>query len=286
MDLLTYDGDNHPLEMKNIYNSCSVDDLTTNFRFHIDIVLAVYNEGPWLSETIELISNRMSEFDYRIILSHNGPDQSTLAQCESLSSSDPKIDTIHSNNPGIGYAYSTAINDIVSETNTSYDSWTILWAADLPFKFSDFDKFLDAIKTQKNLYHCYVGSKSHPSSICKRTIHRTVMSGILRILTKSILNLRTRDPQGSLFIRSSVLTKIHSLIQSRNFLYSIECVYLLERFGYSICEVPIVYLGEKRVSTVRPFQDSWSILKGLIGLRITSMFANKFPRSKKQDQIS
>ena len=245
-------------------------------KYALIIVLAVYQEFELLHDIVNQIKKKLSGISHCIILSHNGKHSLTRQICFNIAKEKENIVALQTEEAGIGYAYTKAINYLTEHESLFPAAWVIFWAADLPFNFSDLESFFfHQGKSEFLTISCYVGSKSHPESQCPRPLARKLMSAVYRFFNKTILSLTTSDPQGSIFIQLSLLSTMGRMVRSKDFLFSTELIYRLEKNGHHVREIPITYIGEKRKSTVKPIKDGYAMLRGLLRLRLCSSNASR-----------
>jgi hypothetical protein len=144
------------------------------------------------------------------------------------------------------------------------DDWIIFTAADLPFGFSDLEAFL---RLQMETKDCllFVGSKAHPQSQVKRNWKRQLGSLVFQAMRTFFLNLKTKDPQGTLFLRGDQL-QIAAGIQSQDYFFTTELVYLMEH-KTQVMEMPVQLEADLRQSKVRFLKDGFRVLKQTIALK-------------------
>ncbi len=92
------------------------------------------------------------------------------------------------------------------------------------------------------------------------------MSHAFSLCRRLLLRMQTRDCQGSVIVHSEVLRKFAAKVRSENYFFTTELVYLLERAGYMVREVPVKFLGEKRPSTIRPVRHGSRMLVQVLQL--------------------
>ena len=245
-------------------------------NYQYAIILAVYNEVETLTSTVKKIISTFKSYDYLVVLSHNGPNMSSWKRCKILSDKS-NIYALHDQEIGIGTAYHQGMRFIWNNSRISDNAWILFWAADLPFEFTDWNAFNKAKDKIKKI-DCFIGSKNHEDSIIDRAFIRTFMTKIFNFLTLIVLGLKTKDPQGSFFVKNTICKKIVPQIENKGFLFTTELAYRLEKDNHKIIELPIVYndsLGIKRSSTIKPFKDGFQMLKSLLRFRLLKTNKNK-----------
>ena len=147
----------------------------------------------------------------------------------------------------------------------------ILTASDLPFGFSDLNNFLSWYKahapTKQLPTNMAMGSKGNPRSVIRNPLSRKIMTGIYRAARRTFLGMKTKDSQGSVFIRGTLAKELLPHVVSRNFFYSTELVFFAEQAGEKVEELAVTVADEIRPSTVRPLKDGSRMFLQIMELR-------------------
>lgn len=112
----------------------------------------------------------------------------------------------------------------------------VLWTADdLPFGFSDLDAWLrlDAAPLVA------VGSKGHPASSVNRALQRRVLTRLFTLARRLVLDMRTRDPQGTVFLGGDWARCLASGLRETGYLITTEAVLAGELAGLHPVEIPV-----------------------------------------------
>jgi glycosyltransferase involved in cell wall biosynthesis len=165
---------------------------------------------------------------------------------------------------GIGHAYDRGIREALRLGGPSPARWLVLSAADLPFGFSDLTQARPHLDDPRA--PLLIGSKAHPESVVQVSTERAVATRAYRIVRRMVAGMRTGDSQGTLFLRLDVAARLVDVIRARDFFYSTELVFHVEREGRPIIELPVMVAPERRSSTVRPARDGAKMLMGLLRL--------------------
>lgn len=238
----------------------------------LSTVFPVHNEAGLIAALTQEFVSAVEKFDFKklnVILVENGSsDRSAHGVSEYVqsfsASGEVCVHGITDLPAGLGFAYAAGIEKAL-HLESDADHWIMLSALDLPFGISDLESFVTARKTTNA--PAYIGSKAHPHSIIKRSLLREWLSIGFRYFRLFFFGMRTGDTQGVFFVQAHVLRNVVSKIQARDFFYTTELVYLLERQGSQIIEVPIVFAGERRKSSVRIFRHGKKVLAGLWRLK-------------------
>lgn len=241
----------------------------------LSYVVPVHNEQKLLERNLERLARRLSGLrGARIVAVENG---STDRSWEILSSlperlADVPLSVFREKPAGLGYAYDRGLVELERDDGTGSGSsesqphWVVLAAADLPFGFSDLDAALPVLASPAPP-SLILGSKAHPGSRVDRAVSRSTASIAYRRLRSTVLGMRVGDCQGSLFVEASVAFRLRPAIRSRDFFYTTELVFLVERAGLRWVEVPVLLEPQQRRSTVRLFRDGVALGAQVFDLR-------------------
>jgi glycosyltransferase involved in cell wall biosynthesis len=222
--------------------------------FNLSIVIPVHNESAILRATIEQIFAKFESglIDLDIFLVENGSTDDSFSEMNSIAASfaNSRIRIFPLTVPaaGLGHAYYRGMQEALKYSDDRREGWIMLTAADLPFGFSDYDAFTESKGSGAMVY---IGSKQHERSRANMGFKRQFAALIFRCLRRLILGVRTRDTQGVFFVREDVARNFLDRISARDFFFTTELTYRLERAGILPEEIPVVYAGEKRPSSVR-----------------------------------
>ncbi|MBX3019843.1 MAG: glycosyltransferase [Bdellovibrionaceae bacterium] len=221
-------------------------------------VIPVYNEEPRIAVLLEeLLPFVRSRPGSLVVVSDNASSDGTVAQVRARMNPDNAhcLHLIEAPAKGQGVAYERGMAHIQS-LGVSADTWVVLSAADLPFYFSD----ALGVETWGEGYDLVIGSKAHPRSRIARGPLRGILSRIFLWIRILLLNMRSRDPQGCLFIRARHLG-LRTRCEARNYFFATQLVYEIEREGLKVLEVPVILRPDDRPSKVRVVRDSLEILR-------------------------
>lgn len=221
-------------------------------------VIPVYNEesriDPLLDELLPFVASRPGSL---AVISDNASTDATVARVRArmTPANAGILHLIEAPLRGQGVAYERGMAHIES-LGVDGATWVVLSAADLPFYFSD---ALGA-ETWGEGYDLVIGSKAHPRSRIARGPLRGILSRIFLWIRIALLNMRSRDPQGCLFIRARHLD-LRARCGARNYFFATQIVYEIEREGLKVLEVPVILRPDDRPSKVRIVRDSLEILR-------------------------
>lgn len=241
--------------------------------FQLSILMPIHNEAAIIEETLGDWKNELKKAELchvRTILIENGSRDHSVEKILALEESQAyqqEIDLrcLVSSERGMGFAYDMGLRALLENSQSRPNNWVMLTVADLPFGFSDFESFLNALKASPES-PVFIGSKAHAQSKVSMGLKRKIANVIFRSLRRIFLGIKTKDTQGVFFLREDAVRAVYESIKSRNFFYTTELVFLLEKKGFQIQEVPVIYQGERRKSSVRIFSDGWGVIKEMFQL--------------------
>jgi glycosyltransferase involved in cell wall biosynthesis len=237
------------------------------------IIMPVHNEAAIIEETLKLWQKELEARNLNnvpVILVENGSSDDSFLKIqnlekESFCSPTIKLRSFHSPDRGMGYAYQLGLEKFFSESSSDNNLWVMLTVADLPFGFTDFNNFFEAISREPDTA-VFIGSKSAKNSQVDMGVKRKIANLVFRFLRRVFLGIKVKDTQGVFFLRSDVIKEVYSSISARNFFYTTELVYLLEQKKISIKEIPVIYQGERRKSSVRIVKDGVGVVREMLRL--------------------
>lgn len=236
------------------------------------IVLAAHNEEKILENSIRRIIVYCADRRLRasIIIAENGSSDRTteIAQKISEEPSVTKVYLARARNAGLGYGLECGIQktlQLVPERDDS-ENWVLLTASDLPFGFTDLERFIEENKKNPSNRQWMIGSKSHPESKIAKSLKRTAMSVGFAALRRWMLGSRVKDSQGTYFIRLDLLRSRIDRLTERGFAYTAELCHILEMDGVECTEVPVSLQAESRPTTVRALRSARQMFLSLVRL--------------------
>jgi hypothetical protein len=170
---------------------------------------------------------------------------------------------------GLGYALDRGVREVLESERDPGAVFVALTASDLPFGFSDLNAF-ERWHLANPSGRIAIGSKAHRESVVPTTPLRTVMTAVFRAARLALIGMRTGDSQGTFFVRADLLAQHHAKIRARDYFWTTELVYFVERAGEPIEELPVRMAPARRPSTVRPFKHGGRMLRALLELRARS----------------
>jgi dolichyl-phosphate beta-glucosyltransferase len=232
-------------------------------------ILPAHNEERVLDRSVRRIVDRLgARPGTEVVLAENGSVDRTweLAQRLARDVREVRVLAYHEPNAGLGYALQRGFEEILRVHPAPEDRWLVLTGAELPCGFTDLDAVL-AMEERGAAPDVIIGSKAHPESKVGTGLKRRMATSVYRIARRAILGMHTGDSQGMFFIRQEVARPIVPRIRARDFFWTTEFTYYLEKAGHSIIEVPIALEQAQRASSVRALKHGSRMFRQLIELR-------------------
>lgn len=229
---------------------------------NVSIIIPCFNEEMSILDNIRKINSYLKENfgNFEIIAVNDGSTDKTIeelrkAQKEfSISIIDNKI------NEGKG----KAVKDGILESKNGI---VMFLDADLAIPIEELPKFVTKIKSG---YDLAIASRFVPGlKITKKVLwYRRIMEKIFRIIRMVIINnYDVQDTQcGFKVFTREAARKIFPLMTIKRFAFDAEIIFIAEKFGYKIKELPITLQNPTR-SHIRIIRDSLNMFWDLIKIR-------------------
>jgi glycosyltransferase involved in cell wall biosynthesis len=235
-------------------------------------VVPVHNDERVLEANVaRLVEGTRAYPAADIHLVENGSRDRSWEVCQSLAGErDGVAVRAHQEpNAGIGYAYARGLREVLAMYGADRTRWAILTASDLPFGFTDLEAAVPHFADERATV--LAGSKAHPESEAFAGWKRKTLSSVFRAARRVLVGMKTRDSQGSFFLRLDAAAKLAPQIQARDFFYTTELTYHAERMGGGVREIPVRLEASQLVgaTTVRPLHDGSAMLASLFRLRLS-----------------
>lgn len=238
-------------------------------RVQLTYLIPVHNEEPTLPAVVARLVARMAlQPNAAIFLLENGSRNLSWEVCQELAGTSSGVLVAAFREPvaGLGHALHRGIVEALRAGGSLDERWVVMTAANLPFGFSNLDAAWPAM-TRAGGPRLIVGSKAHRESAGDGgDWRRAVASQTYRGLRRVLAGMQTADSQGSLLLRLDLARSLVERIRSRDFFFSTEVVFLAERMGESVLEVPVKLEPQRRSSTVRFLRDSTAMFGQLAAL--------------------
>ncbi len=223
--------------------------------FFLSIIIPAYNEEARLPYTLPDVVKFVETQDYHIevLVIDDGSEDKTPEIVKEFSSNYDFVRLLRPGRGGKGHA----VKEGMLHSNGEY---AFLCDADLAMPISELPKFLPP---QKNSYKVAIGSREGEGAVrYNEPAYRHLMGRVFNWLVKVMAVPGFEDTQcGFKCFHRSVISDLFSKQTIDGFGFDVEVLYVAQKRGYKIVEVPIhwYYQSESKVhpikDTVRMFQD-------------------------------
>lgn len=236
----------------------------------LSIVIPAYNEEQRLPATLRAIAAYLETkpLDFVEILAvDDGSRDRTAAVVREAAAADARIRLLQNpGNRGKGYAVRHGMREARGE-------WILFTDADLSAPIEDLDRLEQAV--QRGNADGAIGSRAVDRSlVLKHQPPFRVFTGrIFNLAMRLVTGLRYRDTQcGFKLFRREVAQCVAARQQSDGFGFDVEILYIAQKHGYRILEVPVRWANVEgtKVSLLKgleafldPLRVRWHDLRGL-----------------------
>ena len=220
------------------------------------IFTATYNEKENITILIEKIINLHRDVDI-LIIDDNSPDQTgELLQNLQKTLKNLKV-IIREKKLGLDTAHKLAFN--FSKKN-NYEKLITL-DADLSHDPKEIPKIIDLLDSNSFV----IGSRYMEGGKCEMSFLRLILSVIGNKIIKYILNIKSNEFTTS--FRGFNLTKLNNfsldMVNSEGYSFFMETIYLLNKLGHNIYEIPIEFKNRIQGKSKIPKLEILRTLKNL-----------------------
>jgi dolichyl-phosphate beta-glucosyltransferase len=227
------------------------------------IVIPAYNEEKRIPRTFESIINfrEKNSWDLEVIVVNDGSKDKTADVVRQFAGRYPWIHLVDN---GVNCGKGKSIRDGVERANGD----VIFFAdADDSTPITDADKLLDAIESGADIA---IGSRwvDRDLQVHPQPWYRRLNGRLYNLMMRSILGLDYRDTQnGFKAYTHSAAKTIFPLQRIGGWGFDAEVLFLAQKFGFSVREVPVEYVYYAEGSKIRPYRDGARMLGELFKVR-------------------
>ena len=228
----------------------------------LTVIIPAYNEEKRLGGTLEKIRAYLDgkPWSYEVIVVDDGSRDGTVDLVEKWEKQYPQLRHVkNASNRGKGFSVRNGMLRGKGRLLLFTDS-------DLSTPIEDIDKLMDAIDGGCDIA---IGSRAVEGSdiVVSQPAYRVFMGKVFNLLVRIIFASSIRDTQcGFKLFRREAAEVIFPRQTIWRFGFDVEIVFIGERLGYRVCEVPVIWENseETKVSALR---DSVSMFLDLIRIR-------------------
>ena len=236
------------------------------------IIIPTYNELENLPSLLEEIFSYAPETDVLIVDDHSPDGTGELA--ERMSAEDSRVHVLHrSGKLGLGTAYIAGFKDALAN---GYEA-----VFEMDADFSHDPRYLPDFLGKIEEADLVIGSRYIPGgSTPNWSLLRRFISGGGNIFARTVLGLKVRDcTAGYRCYRREVLESVgFETIRSQGYGFQVEMAYRVERQGFKIVEIPIVFM-DRRVGKSK--MSHAIFVEGFVNV-IRARFAKVPPATRKK----
>ncbi|OIO38738.1 MAG: hypothetical protein AUJ72_01985 [Candidatus Omnitrophica bacterium CG1_02_46_14] len=242
----------------------STTDTSTASDPEISIVIPVYNEEKNITETIRRIQAFMllKKTSWECLIVNDGSKDRTerVAREAIKSQSDARFKFLsNSENHGKGFVVRQGVL-------ASTGRFILVTDADLSSPIKEIDKLINALNEG---YDVAIGSRAlrSPGADVQQSLKRRLASRLFNAVVRLLILRGFLDTQcGFKCFKKDAAHELFKAQKLDGFSFDVEVLYLAQRRGLKIKEVPVMWRQSKE-TRVRLFRDSISMVKDLLLLR-------------------
>jgi dolichyl-phosphate beta-glucosyltransferase len=226
----------------------------------LSIIIPAYNEETRLSNTLPQVAKFVEAQDYEaeIIVIDDGSTDRTAEIVEEVAAHHPSVRLVRAAHGGKGHAVKTGMLQVQSE-------YAFLCDADLAMPITELPKFLPPCQ---NGYQVAIGSREGKGAVrYNEPGYRHLMGRVFNWLVKIMAVPGFEDTQcGFKCFHCSVTGDLFSRQTINGFGFDVEVLYIAQKRGYKIVEVPIQWYYQSE-SKVHPIKDTIRMVKDMLIVR-------------------
>jgi dolichyl-phosphate beta-glucosyltransferase len=240
----------------------------------ISIVIPAYNESKRILPSLEKVRKYCAKrpFQYEILVVDDGSKDDSVSVIKKFFQKNKEKNVVWKclpvkPNQGKGNAVRTgmlkASGDIV-----------VFSDADLSTPIVELDKMLEYVKEG---FDVVIGSRALRESKIEeyQPIYRVLMGKTFNLFVRMMTVRKIHDTQcGFKLFTSKAVLPVFSRQTIKGFGFDVEILYLAQKLGFSIKEMPVVWKNDK-FTTVRPVKDAVRMFRDLVHIRRMS-FKGKY----------
>lgn len=234
----------------------------------ISVILPVYNETECIAKTFELVLKfSRNHPNYQFIFVNDGSIDGTKELLEKKIKDAKKKKIIlvsYEPNQGKGYAIKKGVESSLGDYICFIDS-------DLAYSLTHLEFLIDKLE----VFDVVIGCRNLISDNFKRVkFIRRLAGKIFNIMSRCILSLNFSDMQAGLKgFRKDAAKNLFKKQTIRGFSFDVEIIYLAQKMGYSIGEIPAIVSTThlSKSSKVNLVVDSLRMLRSLIQIKINDI---------------
>jgi len=232
----------------------------TEYLGELSILVPTYMEKENIGALVASIWENLSQYDFEIVfIDDNSPD-GTAEEIKNLSKRFDNIKLVVRNGKrGLGSAYKDGFKTANGELIVQMD-------ADLSHNPADLPKILAALEHSDIV----VGSRyTKDGKAIGWKWHRNIVSKGANFLATVFLGLKVNDStSGFKAYKRSAFKQLVSASKFNGFEFQVEALYIAEKLGLRIAEVPVTFVNRRRGKSKLKFKDIVNFAVALVKMRL------------------
>lgn len=226
----------------------------------MSIIIPAYNEATRLPYTLSQVAQFIEGQAYpaEIVVVDDGSTDHTAEIVEQMAHQYPCIRLVRAAHGGKGHAVKTGMLQ-------SRGEYAFLCDADLAMPITELPKFLPPVQ---NGYQVAIGSREGKGAVrFNEPFYRHLMGRVFNGIVKLLAVPGFEDTQcGFKCFHCSVITDLFSHQTINGFGFDVEVLYIAQKRGYHIVEVPIQWYYQTE-SKVHPIRDTLRMFQDIMAVR-------------------
>lgn len=226
----------------------------------LTIIIPAYNEEFRLPRTLPKVAEfaEAQEFEVEVLVVDDGSIDDTAKVVEEFAAEHPCIRLVRAEHRGKGHAVKVGMLQAKGE-------YAFLCDADLAMPITEIPKFLPPVQ---NGYQVAIGSREGEGAVrYDEPAYRHVMGRVFNWLVKIMAVPGFEDTQcGFKCFHRSAMIDLFSHQTIDGFGFDVEVLYVAQKRGYNIVEVPIHWYYQAE-SKVHPIKDTIRMVRDMMQVR-------------------
>jgi len=227
---------------------------------YLSFIIPAFNEEKRIHSTLEATIQYLSKqsFSWEILVMDDGSTDKTALLVKTFCSSDPRVQLITLPHKGKGFAVQQGMLQAAGGYRFFAD-------ADLSMPIDQFDRFSPELIGDFDI--AIASREILGARRLKEPRLRYIMGRAFNLITRLVALKDISDTQcGFKLFKAEIADRLFSLQRTKGFSFDIEILFLAQKSGLNIKEIPIdwYYNGE---SKVQRFRDAFLMIKDIIIIR-------------------
>jgi glycosyltransferase involved in cell wall biosynthesis len=250
----------------------------------LDLILPAHNEEHRIDTTLRDYRLALPGADVRFEVALDGCDDGTAAVVRAHAAEDPRVGYTEHPKLGKGGVLLEAFR-----TSAAGDADLIAFVdADGATPASELIRLVAVVEAGAD---GAIATRRHPSSVTpgERPMSRRLTSAGFAFLVQRIFDVPFSDTQcGAKVLRADLVRRVTPFLSSRDFLFDVDLLHTSSRLGFSITEVPTVWVDQagSRLHAARDARRMlWSSLRLWLHHRVIPVEGRRDERARRRPAV-